>query len=1254
MRSNSTRGKSVRPRCNRRPTLRPLSTPAHALLSAASKAGSPGARDLGLESLEGRTHFSVSHDVNGFTVVTPTAGVSRLVYVSNSGSDSNNGLSPATPVKSISVGRALLRNNSPDFLLFRRGDTFSGMLNNWTLSGVNADQPMVIGAYTDPAHPSTARPIIDSGISSGFTNQASGSNHPALHDVDILGVSFVDGARDYRNPPAGFTTGFNVDAVGGSYGVNVLGSFTNLLVEDCQFQYYRSGMSIQGFSTWGNPTNVTIRRSQILDSYAPNYTSTGSKITSEGIYANEVMGLTLQENIFDHNGWTDAAYSNLGANASIFNHNAYLNIDNENVVVTGNIFSNASSHGLQARAGGIITNNLFYNNPIAMSYGYTNAPEKPGGVHGEISGNVIYGSRDISGALRGWGLEICNTRSIANGGGTVVKNNIYEAYGQNGQPAIQVTIGSNTTNPDTAVGVNDLTITQNIVYGWTKGITVNAALKDGGTGRTGIHNLQVIGNDFQLSGQTPVVEHPGPVIAPFETWANNRYNALASDISGTGYFRYNNLITTLASWKSQVEPTAQDALVGYPNASASPGTYDAMLGGTGTPDDLIAQARQESSTFWRPQYLAKVITTYVSAGFSGQHIISTAPTAALTAAPLNAGGAPTYTFSVIYTDGNAIDPNTIDSSGVVVTGPNGYNQTAALISVTPSVDGTSAAAIYSIPAPNGVAWDASGNGSYSISVVANKIKNTAGLAVAAGPIGTAVVNIAATNPTATIAPTTVTGTNTPATLIVTYKAPANGAISVATLDSNDLLITGPDGNTTTATFVSVDNPTDGNVRVATYQFGPPDGGWTNANNGTYTVATQAGEVMTVANAGIGAGTIGTFKVNVSVASAVGKAPDITSASSNNEVVTVTYTDAKGINLSTIGADDLTVNGPAGTLSATVLSSSGQGTQASPLVVKYSVAAPAGTGWDSGVNGVYTVSINDGAVTNLDGNAVPGTQITSFQVNIDVYPPSAVATAPAIYHTTGAAETISVAYTDATGVDTKTLGTGDIVVYEPDSTPIVPTFSGFTGSGTSVTATYTFPAPTGGWKVGNNGTYNVEIEDGQVADTLGNAVTVTGIGQFVVAIDTAPPVATASLSDITDPQATEYIGVNYVDDVSGTSVATLSSANIQITGPNGYSALANYVPDDSAVDSTNLYANYTFSPPTAYGWTTANNGTYTVTLLPSQVSDAAGNFIPKTTLGTFNINVTQAPPPRRPPSSRQPRRGPSLRGSTTWRSPSTNR
>ena len=65
-----------------------------------------------------------SLDANGLPIIAPQSN-SRVIYVSSStGSDSNTGLSPNSPLKTIAAGEALLRNGYPDQLLLKAGDTF--------------------------------------------------------------------------------------------------------------------------------------------------------------------------------------------------------------------------------------------------------------------------------------------------------------------------------------------------------------------------------------------------------------------------------------------------------------------------------------------------------------------------------------------------------------------------------------------------------------------------------------------------------------------------------------------------------------------------------------------------------------------------------------------------------------------------------------------------------------------------------------------------------------------------------------------------------------------------------------------------------------------------------------------------------------------------------------------------------------------------------------------------------------------------
>jgi hypothetical protein len=124
---------------------------------------------------------------------------------------------------------------------------------------------------------------------------------------------------------------------------------------------------------------------------------------------------------------------------------------------------------------------------------------------------------------------------------------------------------------------------------------------------------------------------------------------------------------------------------------------------------------------------------------------------------------------------------------------------------------------------------------------------------------TVAVDIA--GPTVTIsAPAVTTGGGTTYTFTVTFTD--NVAVRVSTLDSSDILVTGPNGFSRMATFVSVNQSTNGKVRTATYRISAPTGGWSIADNGAYTVSIAQNEVTDTSDNAVTAGAIGTFQVAV--------------------------------------------------------------------------------------------------------------------------------------------------------------------------------------------------------------------------------------------------------------------------------------------------------------------------------------------------------------------------------------------------------
>jgi uncharacterized delta-60 repeat protein len=113
------------------------------------------------------------------------------------------------------------------------------------------------------------------------------------------------------------------------------------------------------------------------------------------------------------------------------------------------------------------------------------------------------------------------------------------------------------------------------------------------------------------------------------------------------------------------------------------------------------------------------------------------------------------------------------------------------------------------------------------------------------------------------------------------------------------------------------------------------------------------------------------------------APTVTTGDSSPEIVRITYSASAAVNANSIGAANITVSGPDGTLNVSAAQASKS--SGSTLVATYTVDAPAG-GWSSSDNGAYSISLNSNRVFGGAGVAASGA-IGSFTVNV----PSAVQT-----------------------------------------------------------------------------------------------------------------------------------------------------------------------------------------------------------------------------------------------------------------------
>jgi hypothetical protein len=576
----------------------PAAKRAPAPVSPASLAATAAA----CERLESRALMSVSLGADGFTDITPSAD-SRIVYVSSSaGSDSNNGLSAGSPVKSLAKGMSLVRDNAPDHLLLKRGDAWTETIKSWSKSGRSAAEPIVLGNYGDPA---AARPLIKAGGSTAF--ESSGS-------VDHLAVVGLHLWAHTREPgAAGFTSTDN-------FGFRFIASTEGLLIEDCVVDQFADNILLQGY--YGDQRNVQIRRSVITDSWSPRY-------KSQGLYSADVDGLLLEDNVFDHNGWNEKVAN---GGASTMSHNAYIAAESDRVVVRGNVFADAASHGLQARAGGDITGNLFLRNPIHLSFGLVNGSTiKPGGVTGTVAGNVMLETRTLGGEFRGWAVELGNIKSA-----TVRDNVIANDGGKGGAAAFSLGYGGNVTNSGSGVGINNLAIEDNVVRNWQQSISLSGGLKPGGSGYTSLNDLAVRDNDFQFVywQYHRIVEHSMPLNRGEETWSDNRYQ---EDAAQTDWFIVGGSRFSFAKWKSDVEPTAKAERVEYSSPERGIATYQQSIGGNPSMAGFMTAARAQGDGNWSAALSTRQVVNYVRAGFDkptlGDAPIGTPPSTTPTVPP---------------------------------------------------------------------------------------------------------------------------------------------------------------------------------------------------------------------------------------------------------------------------------------------------------------------------------------------------------------------------------------------------------------------------------------------------------------------------------------------------------------------------------------------------------------------------------------------------------------------------------------------
>lgn len=395
-------------------------------------------------------------------------------------------------------------------------------------------------------------------------------------------------------------------------------------------------------------------------------------------------------------------------------------------------------------------------------------------------------------------------------------------------------------------------------------------------------------------------------------------------------------------------------------------------------------------------------------------------------------------------------------------------------------------------------------------------------------------------------------------LAVTYSD--DRAISISTLDSQDIRVVGPNDYGQLALFEYLDIGGDGTPRTAYYRIAAPGDAWINTANGTYTVLMAPNQVGDTSGTFVTAGSLGSFQVNV-------PPPPIVVPPKISQTI-----DFPNLSGRTFGDPPFEI---------TATASSG-------LLPSFTV-----------VSGPATISGNRVTLTGAGPVAIRASQEgnTNYTAAPDI---------DRLFEVAKAGQIISFGT-----IGEKTFGDAPFPLEITTSSGLPASVMILSGpatiTGNTVTLTGTGSVTVRAVQAGN--------ENFHAAPDLDQA--------FLVSPVNRAPLATLSVESINQRGVpTQRLTVTYADDTSIKS-ATVDGNDIRVEGPNNFNQLAALESLDIAGDGTPRTAVYRISAP-AGEWAVTANGTYTVHLESNQVSDTRDAFVEAGILGTFQVNVPNPP------------------------------
>ena len=598
---------------------------------------------LSLPSFAFAAEIDLPQDANGWTVFTPSDD-SRIIYVAADGNDSCSyyddddaviGANPFQPTGTIAPcatyakARTLTRAGYPDFILFKRGDTFT-ITEQWPIypnEGRSNTEPSLLGAYgtTGPM------PIVQSGPLNQqilrLTGIFSNSN------IAVAGIDFYSYTRNpndagYLGTPTPDGEG-NAQSQTGFYAYDFEGG---LLIEGCKFRFFDDNM----ISTSGPAINgLTLRRNLISDSYAGPGQS-----HSQGLLLTK-QNATLEENIFIHNGWYTPAGGAIGE-ATIFNHNVY-NSSPTGATYIRNIFIQSSnmnskftadsfaSNGTSNQYPITIENNLYIDGQQGIGFGNNSAGNTYPFLNVTIKDNLFtdIGKSDHLQSIA-WGIDVGYDST-----GTAITNNLL----------------INQTNSDVTDGIpfmtagiqTNLNITGNTIYNWKFADTFRV-MATGAQNSTGVTKTNVSFTNNTISNPT----NAGYFVKADTTISGLSFdgNRYYGDKAESALFRIGSTDYSLSGWQTASGDNSTFGEPTFPESTRSIETYMQSLGETATLDAFILKCRATDRYNWDTECSADAVNDYLRTGFGLTQTAAGGGSAAMNGSgqiPLSGAGSMTLT-----------------------------------------------------------------------------------------------------------------------------------------------------------------------------------------------------------------------------------------------------------------------------------------------------------------------------------------------------------------------------------------------------------------------------------------------------------------------------------------------------------------------------------------------------------------------------------------------------------------------------------